>query len=76
MREEIGGVDYDDEAKLKFGSPEKRADFSAAKNLKPRAELLLRIKNGRNENSNRKTTLTIWRIWKNRKKRRGCSRCV
>ena len=27
MREEIGGVNYDDEAKLKFGSPEtRRAD--------------------------------------------------
>ena len=25
MREEIGGVAYDDEAELKFGSPETRA---------------------------------------------------
>ena len=37
MREEIGGVDYDDEAKLKFGSPDTRADFSTAKNPSPRA---------------------------------------
>jgi len=44
MREEIGGVDYDDEAKLKFGSPETRADFSAAKDPSPRTELLLRLK--------------------------------
>ena len=47
MREEIGGVNYDDEAKLKFGSPEKRGDFSAAKDSSPRAELLLRLKPGR-----------------------------
>ena len=31
MREEIGGVNYDDEAKLKFGTPETpRPNFSAA----------------------------------------------
>jgi len=47
MREEIGGVNYDDEAKLKFGSPESRADFRAAKNSPPRAELLLWLKPGR-----------------------------
>ena len=51
MREEIGGVSYDEETKLKFGSPETRANFSAAKNPAPRAELLLRLKKGRNENS-------------------------
>jgi ATP-dependent helicase/nuclease subunit A len=50
MREEIGGVDYDDEAKLKFGLPEKRGEFSAAKDSSPRTELLLRFKNGRDEN--------------------------
>jgi ATP-dependent helicase/nuclease subunit A len=50
MREEIGGVNYDDEAKLKFGAPESRAELSAAKNPMPRAELLLRLKNGRGEN--------------------------
>ncbi len=49
MREEIGGVDYDDEAKLKFGAPEKRAEFGAAKDSSPRAELLLRLKTGRND---------------------------
>jgi ATP-dependent helicase/nuclease subunit A len=44
MREEIGGVKYDDEAKLKFGSPESRTDFSVAKDPSPRAELLLCLK--------------------------------
>ena len=51
MHEETGGVNYDDEAKLKFGSPETRADFSAAKNSEPCAELLLRIKKGPEENA-------------------------
>jgi len=49
MREEIGGVTYDDEAKLKFGSPATRADFSIAKNPSPRVELRLRLKPGRDE---------------------------
>ena len=51
MREKIGGVNYDDEAKLKFCSPETRADFGIAKDSAPRAELLLRLKKGRNKNS-------------------------
>src|SRR5882724_2888220 len=51
MREEVGGVNYDDEAKLKFGSPETRADFSAAKDPSPRAELLLRFAKNRSDNS-------------------------
>jgi ATP-dependent helicase/nuclease subunit A len=49
MREEIGGVNYDAEAQLKFGEPETRVDFSAAKDPSPRAELLLRLKTGRND---------------------------
>jgi ATP-dependent helicase/nuclease subunit A len=48
MREEVGGVDYDVEAQLKFGSPEARVNFSAAKDSSPRTELLLRLKTGRN----------------------------
>ncbi|HEX3857772.1 MAG TPA: helicase-exonuclease AddAB subunit AddA [Verrucomicrobiae bacterium] len=48
MREEIGGVDYDVEAQLKFGSPEARVNFSAAKDSSPRMELLLRLKTRRN----------------------------
>jgi len=49
MQEEIGGVAYDDDAKLKFGSPETRADFNVLNNLPPRVELLLRLKPGRDE---------------------------
>jgi ATP-dependent helicase/nuclease subunit A len=46
MREELGGVEYDTAARLKFGSPESRADFSTAKDAAPRTELLLRLKTG------------------------------
>ncbi|HTV76047.1 MAG TPA: 3'-5' exonuclease, partial [Candidatus Baltobacteraceae bacterium] len=49
MRGKIGGVDYDAGAKLKFGLPEARADFSAAKDSAPRTELLLHLKTGRND---------------------------
>ena len=49
MREETGGVAYDTEAELKFGSPETRGDLSAAKAAAPCAELLLRFKQGRQE---------------------------
>ncbi len=49
MRAEVGGVAYDAEAQLKFGSPETRADFSVAKDVSSRAELLLRFKAGRSE---------------------------
>jgi ATP-dependent helicase/nuclease subunit A len=48
MREEAGGLSYDRNAELKFGSPEA---FSAARDSAPRAELLVRFKTGRNENS-------------------------
>jgi len=47
MREELGGVEYNDAAKLKFGSPESRADFDTTKDTGPRTELLLRLKAGR-----------------------------
>jgi ATP-dependent helicase/nuclease subunit A len=46
MRKELGGVEYNDDAKLKFGSPEARADFSVIKNTAPRTELLLSFKAG------------------------------
>jgi ATP-dependent helicase/nuclease subunit A len=49
MREEVGGVAYDAEAQLKFGSPDTRADFSVARDASPRAECLLRFKTGRSE---------------------------
>jgi len=49
MRAEIGGVAYDAEAELQFGSPETRSDLSAAQDSAPRAELLLCFKIGRQE---------------------------
>jgi len=49
MREEIGGVRYDAEARLQFGAPDHRAELSVAKEASPRAELLLRFKRGRND---------------------------
>lgn len=51
MREEIGGVAYGEDAKLKFGSPETRAAFSSAHDSSSRTELLLRFKTGRNESA-------------------------
>ncbi len=48
MREEIGGVAYDAEATLKFGSPQTRSELSVANDSAPRVELLLRLKPGRN----------------------------
>ena len=63
MREETGGVNYDDEAKLKFGrrwgetpgepdqndghSPATAREDARPTNIEPRAELLLRFKTGR-----------------------------
>ena len=49
MRGEIGGVVYDADAELKFGAPAARADLGTGRNPSPRAELLLRIKPGRDE---------------------------
>jgi ATP-dependent helicase/nuclease subunit A len=44
MCEEAGGVRYDAEAQLQFGSPETRGVFSLAKDPTPHAELRLRLK--------------------------------
>lgn len=41
MREETGGMVYDDTAQLQFGAPEARAHISTTRNPEPRAELLL-----------------------------------
>ena len=49
MREAIGGVRYDAEARLQFGAPDRRAALGAARDASPRAELLLRFKKGRND---------------------------
>lgn len=51
MQEDIGGVQYDDDAKLKFGSRETRVELSVEEKPEPRTELLLRLKN-RSDNSN------------------------
>jgi ATP-dependent helicase/nuclease subunit A len=75
MRGEIGGVDYDEEAKLKFGLPEKRKVFSAEKDKAPRAELLLRFKPGRDAGADddeladlgeaeKEARLVVWRLKK------------
>jgi ATP-dependent helicase/nuclease subunit A len=61
MRREIGGVPYDDEARLKFGDAEKRSALSVARDAIPRVELLLRLKgaeaaNGLEEESTRSGT--------------------
>ena len=51
MRAEVGGVDYDAEARLEFGTPEHRSALGLAQNPSPRAELLLRFKNSRDDGS-------------------------
>jgi ATP-dependent helicase/nuclease subunit A len=43
MREEVGGVEYDAEARLQFGAPNQRAALGLAQDPSPRAELLLRF---------------------------------
>ena len=47
MREDIGGVFYDEQAKLKFGAPDARGDLSVKQNPGPRVEMLLREKKRR-----------------------------
>lgn len=49
MREDVGGVKYDTEARLQFGAPEPRTALSLARNPAPRAELLLRFKGSRDD---------------------------
>ena len=75
MRAEIGGVNYDAEAELKFGSPAGREALSAARDAAPRAELLLRFKNARGgsredeggdlaglDDTQREARLVAWRL--------------
>ena len=42
LRPELGGVDYDDQARLRFGNPGERAGHAAGAASAPRVELLLR----------------------------------
>jgi len=51
MRNEIGGVRYDAEARLQFGAPKTRAALSTTKDPSPRTELLLRFKPNRENNT-------------------------
>ena len=46
MREEIGGVSYDEAAELKFGVPEKRESLSRKLGDEPAVEFHLRLKDG------------------------------
>jgi ATP-dependent helicase/nuclease subunit A len=49
LREEVGGVQYDDEAQLRFGAPGQRVALSLAADPSPRVELLLRLKSNRDD---------------------------
>jgi len=49
MREELGGIAYDERTKLCFGAPEERAELSLAVDSSPRVELLLRLKGKANQ---------------------------
>lgn len=49
MREEFGGVNYDAEARLQFGSPASRRQLAAVESTPPRVELLLLRKPARDE---------------------------
>jgi ATP-dependent helicase/nuclease subunit A len=54
MRYEIGGVSYDEEAKLRFGAAAERLPLSAATNPAPRVELHLRVKKPENGDESQK----------------------
>jgi len=54
MRYEIGGVAYDEEAKLRFGAPAERVPLSIAAHPAPRVELHLRIKKTENGSDSQK----------------------
>jgi ATP-dependent helicase/nuclease subunit A len=51
MREELGGVTYDDDARLKFGAPESRRQFAVNPKSPVAGELLLLLKQGREEST-------------------------
>ena len=75
MREEIGGVNYDDEAKLKFGSPETRADFSTGKrSVAARGIASAPQSTAATKIPRRKRR--AGRTWTKRTRKRGWSRCV
>ena len=43
MRREIGGVEFDDDARIRFGAPEKRPHFAVQSGEDPRVELHLQL---------------------------------
>jgi ATP-dependent helicase/nuclease subunit A len=49
MRREVGGIAYDEQAKLRFGAPEDRRALGVAENPEPRVELHLRLTGGASE---------------------------
>jgi ATP-dependent helicase/nuclease subunit A len=59
MREEVGGVAYDAEAALNFGAPDTRTELSAARDLAPRAKLLLRFKRRRAASRDEDAAVTL-----------------
>jgi len=46
LRREVGGVAYDEQARLRFGAPQDRQPLSAAASPSPRVEIQLRVKGG------------------------------
>ena len=52
MRREVGGVAYEDGARLSFGAPNERAALSAAVDPRPRVELHLHLTGNNPENGN------------------------
>jgi ATP-dependent helicase/nuclease subunit A len=56
MRSEIGGVSYDEEARLRFGAPTDRLLLSMSADAAPRVELHLRIKKAENGDESQKDT--------------------
>jgi ATP-dependent helicase/nuclease subunit A len=54
MQPEIGGVSYDEEAKLRFGAPAERVPLSTSADPTPRVELHLRIKRPENGDESQK----------------------
>jgi ATP-dependent helicase/nuclease subunit A len=54
MRPEIGGVSYDEEARLQFGAPAQRVPLSTSADPVPRVELHLRIKKPENGDESQK----------------------
>lgn len=64
MREEIGGIGYEAEAHLKFGSAQERAPLGRAADTGPKVELHLRIKGGEEEFSEPDDDTSGPQVWR------------